>query len=272
MRVGAVQGISWVLAMAPSLSSAQVGEKGTVSTRSDVTMSIEGATGTSSKKLEALAATLSTPLASVKRCYADLIKQRPELVGSLPVTITLPEKGKVLVEMSDAPAALKPMRRCIDQAFANLDVSAVPRPAAARVTLALTNTSAGSVDDVRRSEADAARVDIEQVDGGFRSRGGSMGGEVSFEVQGKERAQVERAHNLTRDALPGLFDCRRRASKLASPAGEIRLSLKPGGQIGVVSSTVPNERAPTCAMGALKRARGKDKPMAELTIRFNAPP
>lgn len=269
--MGAGPLISWVLAMGPTLVFAQVGEKGTVTTRSDVKLSIEGATGTSGKKLEALAATLSTPLASVKRCYADLVKEHPEVVGSLPVTISLPEKGKVSVEMADAPATLKPMRRCVDQAFAKLDVSAVPRPAAARVTLALTNTSASSVDDVRRSEADAAHVDIAQVDGGFRSHGASTGGEVSFEVSGQERTQVERAHILARDALPGLFDCRRRASKLASPAGEIHLQLKAGGQIGVVSSTVPNERAPTCAMGALKRARGKEKPIAELTIRFNAP-
>ena len=272
MRVGAVRLISWVLAIGPAVASAQVGEKGTVSTRSDVKMSIEGATGTSGKKLDALAATLGTPLGSVKRCYADLVKQRPDVVGTLPLTLTLPEKGKLSIEMSNAPDALKPMRRCIDQAFAKLDIDAVPRPAAARVTLVLTNTSANSVDDVRRSEQDASRVDVEQVNGGFRSRGTSTGGEVSFEVKGADRTQVERTHNLARAALPGLFDCRRRASKLASPAGEIRLQLKAGGQIGVASSTVPNERAPSCVASALKRARGKEKSTADLTIRFNAPP
>lgn len=261
----------WVAGAAWS-AHAQVGEHGAISTRSDVKMAVEGATGTSGKRLEALAGTLSAPLATIKRCYAELVKERPEVVGTLPLSITLPQQGKLSVQMADAPPELKPMRKCIDLAFAKIDMGAVPRPAAAHVSLALTNTAAGSVDEVRSREADARKIVVEERDGLFFSRGTSAGGEVSFEVKGRDKAQVEKTHALARDALPGLFDCRRRASKLASPEGEIALALAAGGTISVKSSTVPNERAPTCATGALKRARGGAKPVAELMIRFSAPP
>ena len=64
---------------------AQVGTEGRISTRSDVRMSIEGAPGTGGKKLEALAKHLGTPLGDVKRCYAEVVKAHPEVVGSLGV-------------------------------------------------------------------------------------------------------------------------------------------------------------------------------------------
>jgi hypothetical protein len=260
-----------LLAALPSSprASAQVGERGRISTRSDVKMSIEGVSGTSGKKLDALAKTLGTPLGTIKQCYGELVKEHPEVVGTLAVELELPASGKLEVRAPGAVRELKPMQTCVDRAFAKLDVSAVPRPAGARVSLALTNSAASSVGEVRKLEESAAKVAVdEQPNGAFRSRGESTQGELSFEVEARERTAVEQAHKLVRDALPGLFDCRRRATKTGSPAGEIALSLSAKGAIKVNASSVANERAPTCVSSVLKRTLGKTKANADVKIRF----
>lgn len=267
-------------ALSGSAAQAQVGESGRITTRSDVKMSIEGANGTSGKKLDALAKTLGTPLSEVKRCYGELVKDHPEVVGELTVEITLLE-GKAPPKIT-APGAvnqLKPMQRCVDKAFAKLDVAEVPRPAKVNVLLALTNSAAAAVQSVKDQGQQAAQVPIEEKDGVFVSHGASLQGEVSFDVSAKGAAgrdAVERVHTAVRDGLPGLFDCRRRASKLASPAGElvfdVKLSPTAKPNIESKSSTVANERAPICTGNALKQAFKKGgKGPVTLTIHFHAP-
>lgn len=257
---------------------AQVGEHGKITTRSDVRMSIEGATGTSGKKLDALAKVLGGPLSELKRCYGEIVKDNPEVVGNLTVELTLLE-GKAPIKAS-APAAgtFKPMRRCVDRAFAKIDVSEVPRPAKANLLLELTNSAAAGAGEVRHQGEQAAKVAVEEkADGSVASHGASLQGEVSFDVSSKGpsgRAAVEHIHNGVRDALPGLFDCRRRASKKGSPEGDLvfQLKLTPSAKpaLEVTSSTVQNERAPICSSSVLKRSlpKGGSGPVA-LTIHFH---
>lgn len=258
------------LAWAPATGSAQVGEKGRITTRSDIKMSIEGVPGTSGAKLQALAKTLSSPLTAAKACYGEVVKEHPEVVGTLHVELELPPEGKLLVRAPEAAAgALAPMKVCVDKAFGKLDVSSVPRPAGARVALALTNSAAESVGEVRSQQKKESQVTVETAaDGAFTSHGQSTEGEVSFDVRARDKANVEPLHNVVRAALPGLFDCRRRASKLASPEGDLAFTLDARGNITAGKSTVANERAPICVGSVLKRAPGRPKVAAELTIHF----
>ncbi len=252
-----------------SQDEAPVGTRGRITARSDVKMAIEGLPGTGPKKLDALAKTLGAPLGTIKRCYGEVVKEHPEVVGTLAVELELPEKGKLAVRAPGATAELKPMKACVDQAFGKLDVSEVPRPAGARVVLELTNSSAAAVGEVRRQEENAAHVEVaSEADGGFSSRGRSMEGEVTFQVRARDKETVERMHNVVREALPGMFDCRRRAGKRGSPEGDIHLKLQANGAIDVLGSTVPNERAPICASGVLKRTLEKTRLSAEVTLHF----
>jgi hypothetical protein len=173
---------------------------------------------------------------------------------------------------------LKPMKKCVDKAFAKLDVTDVPRPAQANVLLELTNSAAAAVQDVRDQGAEASKVDVQDKgDGSFASHGASLQGEVSFDVAAKGasgREAVEIVHNSVRDALPGLFDCRRRASKKGSPEGDLvyDLKLRPSEKpsIDSKSSTVANERAPICTGNALKQMMKKGgKGAVALTIHFH---
>jgi len=256
-------------ALAPAAAEAQVGERGRITTRSEVKMAIAGEPGTSGKKLEALASTLSAPLATIRGCYAEVVQEAPEAVGSLEVDLALPSQGKPVVRAPGATGALAPLKRCVDRAFAKLDVSQVPRPAGARLTLELTNSAAGAAGEVRKQEADAARVDVKQDgEGSFRSHGQSAQGEVAFDVHARTREAVEQLHTVTRTALPGLFDCRRRASKKQSPEGAIALELAGAAPIKVVSSSVADARAGTCTSAVLKRTLDGQKVAGEVTITF----
>ncbi len=264
---------------APALGLAQVGAHGRISTRSDVKMSIEGEPGTSGKKLDAMAKHLGGPLGEVKRCYAELMKEHPDVVGTLGVELTLAEgTGPAQVKVPNAVGKLKPMSKCIDKAFGKLAMADVPRPAAAKVILELSNTAAASVDEVRAREGEASRVDVvTNADGSFEAKGQSIQGELTFRVTSKDKGGdkiVEAVYHKVRDSLPSLFDCRRRASKKDSPEGEMvfraKLSPSAAAAMDVVSSTVKNERAPICSSNAIKPALRKlGKGTAEITIHFS---
>ncbi|MFT3927362.1 MAG: hypothetical protein QM778_32810 [Myxococcales bacterium] len=278
MRKSAIFSTLVLVLGAPSLGLGQVGEHGRISTRSDVKMSIEGAPGTSGPKLDAMAKHLGTPLGEVKRCYADVVKEHPDVVGTLHVTLELREgKGAPAVQVPDAVGKLKPMDKCIDKAFGKLDMSEVPRPAAAKVILELTNSAAHAVEDVRAKGDEASRVDVTtNPDGSFEAKGQSLEGEVSYRVRSKDKEGaklVEAVSKKIRDSLPGLFDCRRRASKKDSPEGDLvfkaKLSPSAPATVDFVSTTVKNERAPFCSTNAIKPALAKvGRGTAEITIHF----
>lgn len=252
-------------------AEAQVGERGRITTRSDVKMAIEGVPGTSGKKLDAFAKTLGSPLAAAKSCYGELVKEHPEVVGTLHVELELPKEGKLLVRAPDANAELAPMKKCVDQAFGKLAVDEVPRPAGVRLALELSNSAAGSVAEVRKQEANAGMIEVQEDADGLHAHGSSTEGQVTFDVSAKDRAVLEQLFKAVRDSLPGLFDCRRRASKLASPEGDLHFTLDARGAVSAGASTVKNERAPTCVGGVLKRAGHRPKAAASLVIHF-APP
>jgi hypothetical protein len=269
-------GAVWATQASPA--RAQLGAHGKITTRSDVKMSIEGSTGTSGKKLDALAKVLGGPLAEAKRCYGELVKEHPEVVGQLTVRLTLLEgTSPPKIEAPGAVKELKPMQKCVDKAFAKMDVSEVPRPAQANILLELTNSAAAAVQDVKDQGVEASKVSVEESNGTFTSHGASLQGEVSFDVSAKGpagREAVELVHNGVRDALPGLFDCRRRASKKGSPEGDVvfDLRLTPSAKPSIEnkSCTVPAERTPFCASSALKQMmkKGGRGPVA-LTIHFH---
>jgi hypothetical protein len=54
---------------------------------------------------------------------------------------------------------------------------------------------------------------------------------ATFDLSAKDRMVLEQLHKAVRDSLPGMFDCRRRASKLASPEGDLQFTQDAKGTI-----------------------------------------
>jgi len=242
-----------------SAAHAQVGEQAQITTRSDVKMSIEGAPGTGGARLDALAKHLGTPLGEVKRCYGEIVRSHPEVTGTLLVDVELPAKGPTRVSPVGAANLNKDMRKCVEGAFRKITGAAVPRPAAARVVLELSNSAADSVQDVRALEKDASHVEVKtSEDGRMYSEGTSIQGELRFRVSAHgadAKDVVERVHTAVRDALPSLFDCRRKAGKLGSPEGDVELDVtllgKNAPKVEVRKNTVNSDRAEPCVDRAI---------------------
>lgn len=252
-------------------------DQGDMTNRSDVKMSIEGAMGTGGERLNALAKQLGTPLGELKRCYAELVKQHPEVTGTLLVDLELPDKGGLRVAPVGAENLNKGMRKCVETAFKKVTGKGVERPAKARVVLELTNAAAAKVDDLRASEQAASHVDVKtDAQGRSFSEGHSIQGEIDYRVAASgadAKGVVERVHTAVRDTLPSLFDCRRKSGKLGSPEGDIVIdvTLAPKGtpKVEVRSNTVQSERATPCVDKALTQGladRGRGK--AEITLHF----
>jgi hypothetical protein len=268
-------GLAFALsALLADAGHAQVGEQARISTRSDVKMSIEGALGTGGARLDALAKHLGGPLGDVKACYAELVKDHPEVTGTLQVDLALPEKKGVDVALVGQENLNKKMRTCVEKAFKKITGDDVPRPAKARVMLELTNSAASAVQDVRERGEEASRVEVKAApDGKFMSEGVATQGEVSYRVVAATKELVEEAHTAVRDTLPSLFDCRRRASKFGSPEGELvidaTMRTRGNAEVSVRSSTVSNARAAPCTDNALSQGlKNRSNGKVELTIRF----
>jgi hypothetical protein len=255
---------------------AQVGEDGDITTRSDVKMSVEGGIGTGGERLDALADHLGAPLAEMKRCYAKIVTRDPGMTGTLRVDLELGKKGGMRVTPVRAEHLSWKMRNCVHGAFQMLSSRNLTRPLKARIALELSNSAADSVPEVRANEQEAARVDVRtDADGRSFSEGRSLEGEVAFRVSANganAESVITRVHTAVRDALPSLFDCRRKSGKLGSPEGELKLDVFLGGgaaKIEVRSSTVSSERASPCVDRAMTRGlTGLGWGRAKLELRF----
>ena len=99
-------------------------------------------------------------------------------------------------------------------------------------------------------------------EGHFVATGGNATGEVAFEVEGlgrADQAQVAAMQRGLRAAIPILLDCRRKAARRTSPAGETRMvfaiSRQGRATIRVQGSTVEHPRGARCLSRFLRRHR-----------------
>lgn len=227
--------------------------------RSDVKMSIETGRGTSLVRVQQMAKAFGAPLRKLKECYSKLVEKKPGLEGSLKINVLHPSKGKPRVSIaSDTPD--RALKRCVDSAFKGLTFPSIERPASAVLTLDFNNSVAKHVPTVEQRQEEAARVDLTQDGSGkWSGRYATGTGEVSFVVSGPRKDAVLAAHKTMLSAVPRLLDCRRRASKLESPAGDLHFNLvlrrKGKGKVKALKGTVASKWALPCSTGAIRRAQ-----------------
>ena len=268
-------GVSWILP--PPLHADDMGEgEARITARSDVTMAMESGPRTTSTKLSAMAKHLGTPLGAIKRCYADIVKETPEVAGHIDVDLVLPERGRLDVKLDVGELSSKQLRGCVTRAFEAMKLEESLRPASAKVKLDFTNSAANAASDVAARREEQAQVTLEKSeDGTLSSEDGTADGKVRFSVSGKDAAALTATHHAAAYALPRLLDCRRRSAKLDSPAGVItlRVVLSPNGKarIDARASTVKHPNAKTCTQTALRKApfeKGAQGTL-EVVVKFN---
>lgn len=235
-----------------------------ITSRSDVRLGIESGPGTSGQRLQAVVNAVTTKLAAVRQCYADVTSERPTVQGEMRLTLRLPPRGRVQLDTTQDTSNDAPLARCIRREIEAANYRDCERPAQVTIALTFTNTAARGIEQMEQRSAGEARVDVRRdQEGRFFATGGTPGREVTFTVTGDAAATQENVAAMQRSlraAIAGLLDCRRRAARHEMNSEgdlEFRVQAQRSGRARFtsVSTTVQDERAPTCVSRTLTRAR-----------------
>jgi hypothetical protein len=235
-----------------------------ITTRSDVRMRIDSGPGTSGRRLQDMAEAVTSKMGQVRQCYADIVEERPGVTGSMRIRVSLPRnpRGRVQLEVEDSVGD-RQLKRCIERSLRRASFRGVDRPAIVFAQLEFTNSAAAAVERVAERREEAAQVRVSHnADGKPQASGGTANGLVRFTLTGQGRASdeaVAAAQRAVRAAIPGLLDCRRRASRREmNPEGALTVNLRiprrGRAQARTTENTLEDQRAPICVGRALARA------------------
>jgi len=248
-----------------------------ITAQADVRMSLESGPRTNSEKLAQIGGLVGSKMGAVRNCYHEVTEERPTVQGELRLTVDLASGGSV--EVREDGVEDRELRRCILRELRRLDLGSLRPPGSAYVVLTFSNSAAEGVETTqnRRAEEDDVTV-TRNADGRFEAEGRSGNGHVRFTVTGGRRAtaeQVAAVQRSFREAIPVLLDCRRKASRLESPEGEITLRVRVNrrgrAQVRVLRSTVPSARGGRCLTRFLPRRTFESAAAGvhQVTIRFS---
>jgi len=248
-----------------------------ITAQADVRMSLESGPRTDSEKLAQIGGLVGSKMGAIRHCYHEVTEERPTVQGEMRLTVDLASGGSV--EVREDGVEDRELRRCILRELRELDLGSLRPPGSAYVVLTFSNSAAEGVEATqsRRAVEDDVTV-TRNEDGRFQAEGRSGDGNVAFTVVGGRRATAEQVAALQRSmrqSIPVLLDCRRKASRLESPEGEILLrvqvSRRGRARVRVLRSTVPSARGGRCLTRFLPRRSFEAEAVGthRVTIRFS---
>lgn len=232
-----------------------------IATRSDVSISLESVPGTSGARIAVLGRSVTAAMAQIRGCYAQTIQRAPGTHGRMRLRLDMPAAGNGAVTVVEDAVAEPGLLRCVTDLLVALPLDASLRPASAVVVLDFDNTAAQGAATVAQRQAEADAVTVSRESG--RPEAGGEGNAVHFTVRGAADAPddvVIDAVRVLRTVVPGLLDCRRRASRRGrNPAGSLPFSvvLRAGAAPTATAgrgATVADPLAPRCVATAISRA------------------
>lgn len=252
---------------------------GAITTRSDVTMSVESLPGTSALRIGAIGEAIGTQMNAIRACYVEVLEQRPTVEGSLQLRVRIAEDGAVTLERAQNTLGDQELTDCVLNAVRRSPFMRIRGPAGGLLVMQFQNTAAEGAGLVAR-ERERATALVTVVDGHPRARAVTPGNEVELIVDGRHDTDESAVAALFRNAqsrIGTLLDCRRRASRRGqNPEGEIVLSLRvpPVGRASGrrVSSSVSERSAPQCVLRSLiQSAHGHAEAAGsfQITVRFS---
>ena len=268
-----------VLCLASSGSAQEMDEgEARITATADVRMAIESGPGTNATKLSLIGGAVGGRIGDVRRCYRERTEQAPAVRGRLRLVVEL-EAGGGRVEVQRDEVGDRALVQCVLRAFRAANLASVRPPGSAFVVLDFDNSAAEGVERTQelRAVEDTAEVTT-NAEGRGEASGGTPDGLVRFRVVGEAAAtaQIQAVHRAVRAAIPQLLDCRRKAARRESPAGEVTVDLRVAangrGQAVSRRSTVADARGPRCVVQALGRARyqGEARGRVQVVVTFAA--
>lgn len=259
----------WLLA-APAAAQGAGGVAGSgmsdggahITTRADVSLSLESAPGTGAARVQAWGVAMGPTMTAIRRCYDEVVAERPTVQGSMRILVSLPASGDITLEVSEDTTSDAALLRCVRRALSATTTTDLHRPSGVFAVLQFTNTAASSAAASAVAAAEADVVDVSHEGGVPSASGEAREGLVRWTVRGEadtSDALVADGFRLMRSGIAGLLDCRRRASRRGmDPSGTmvVALRLRAGRAATptVRSSTVADTTAGRCVSQRLGRA------------------
>lgn len=233
-----------------------------ITARSDVQLEIESAPGTNSDKLQAIGSAVGTQMRDIRKCYSEIVAERPTVEGSQRLKVDIPARGKANVTVERDGVSDDALKRCVLKAVQSAKFDKVERPAAAFLGLEFKNSAAegARTTEVRQARAGEVRVSTD-ADGKPQAKSKTPKGEIQVVVTGVSATpdSVAEVMRSLRAALPSFMDCRRRAGwREGSPDGETAIDLHVGRngapRTRALRSSVADTRAPQCVAKGVNQA------------------
>jgi hypothetical protein len=278
--VCALIGVSAVAMRAHTQADPMGQGQAAINVRSDVKLGIKGTGGTPGERLVKLGQAVGDQMPEIRTCYRKLTANAPEIAGGLQLKLTLEEKGKPKVEVTNTEVGANELVKCVSKVLTNAPYTDVGRPAAAMLKLEFDNSRAKGQLEMNAKSAEKAQVAVsDRGDGAKQASWSTEGAEVRFTVTAEPGAPPGTVELIMRgfhSGYAGFLDCRRKCEKGGvSPEGDIEAQLsldrngKPKVTLGNISVT--HERAPVCSAKAFSRTKFEKPPAplkAQVLIHF----
>jgi hypothetical protein len=242
---------------------------GNVRTQAGVRLSLAAANSQAEALLSSVRAPLSARMTEVRRCFSEAMVRSATVAGQVVIELEASARGRVQARLVRDQSGDAQMAECMRGALAAAVVKGVPIGTRIEADLTIDNPVAR----LRAQQAQrSVTADVRMLAGGLaETESRTQGREVGFRLQASAYAsQTLGALNqkfLTR--LPGLLDCRRKASRRKRAAeGTLSLSLSvEGGRIAQVktnANSMNDRRVQSCVAAWLERIDATDLAPAEI--------
>ncbi|MEM6959306.1 MAG: AgmX/PglI C-terminal domain-containing protein, partial [Myxococcota bacterium] len=143
-----VGGIAALLLLTNTAVAQELGQgQARISARSDVRVALQSGPATNSAKLSRIGEAITRQIGEIRTCYRDVVRQRPEVQGTMRLTISVDGGGSVEVREDTLNDAA--LSRCTLRALAAVDFEGIRPPGAAFAVLTYTNEAAAGVAETR---------------------------------------------------------------------------------------------------------------------------
>lgn len=236
---------------------------GAITHHAAVELSMESLPGTGAARIAELGRAIAARMTAIRACYDGVAAARPTVEGAMRVTVQLAEgRGAPSVTVTEDGPNDAELTACIRTALTAMSPDGVTRPAGGVVLLTFRNTAAAGVAGAAAHAAGGGDVAVSRASGRPEATGEAREGALRMTVRGEAELAddlVREAYRVVASAIPGMLDCRRRASRRGrSPAGDITLSLAlsagAAAAVELGASTVADSAAGACVEEKLERA------------------
>jgi hypothetical protein len=251
---------------------------GAITTRSDVSLSVESLPGTSALRLGAIGEAVGTQMTAIRACYVETTETNPAIEGTLRIRAQIPQRGATRLEIAENTTGNQGLTNCVLGALRRSPFSRVRGPAGGLIVVQFQNTAAAGAALVAQ-EGERTTTAVQMVDGHPQARGATPQNEVILTVAGTGSTTAAAVSAMFRNAqarIGTLLDCRRRAGRREQdPSGEMVLSLTVPARGAAngrrISSSIADSNAPTCVIRSLAAAVRNVSAAAgtyRITVRF----